>query len=254
MQLPVEPERRFDANSSTNWREALRPADTAKANDLDLPEWLSALAIPVGLSSGSDANRILPSDIAALPTLNAIAESVRACTRCTLGNTAKNPVPGEGNANADFVCVGEAPGQHEDAQGRPFVGESGELLDKILAAIQLPRDDVFICNVLKHRPPGNRDPLPEEVTACEPFLRRQLELIRPRVILALGRFASQTLLQTTLPIGTLRGQVHRYHGIPLIVTYHPAALLRNRAWRRPTWDDVRLARRILDAARAASST
>jgi DNA polymerase len=146
------------------------------------------------------------------------------------------------------VCVGEAPGATEDATGRPFVGQAGKLLDKILAAIQLRREDVFICNVLKHRPPGNRNPLPDEVAACSPFLVRQLELIRPRVIVAFGTFAAQTLLETKDSIGKLRGAVHRYYGVPLIVTYHPAALLRNPAWKRPTWEDVQYARRILDGS------
>jgi DNA polymerase len=157
-------------------------------------------------------------------------------------------VPGEGNPDADFMVVGEAPGQTEDETGRPFVGRAGQLLTQILAAIQLSRDDVFICNVLKHRPPGNRNPTPDEVTACSPFLVRQFELLRPKVILALGTFAAQTLLETKLAIGKLRGQLHRYHGVPLIVTYHPAALLRNPSWKRPTWEDVQLARRILDSA------
>jgi DNA polymerase len=125
-------------------------------------------------------------------------------------------------------------------------------LTKILAAIQLSREDIFICNVLKHRPPANRDPLPDEVAACRPFLRRQLELVQPRVILALGRFAAQTLLETTTPLGKLRGHVHQYRGIPVIATYHPAALLRNEAWKRPTWEDVKFARRILDASRTAA--
>jgi DNA polymerase len=147
--------------------------------------------------------------------------------------------------------VGEAPGASEDELGRPFVGEAGQLLTKILGAIQLTRDDVYICNVLKHRPPGNRDPLPEEVLACQPYLVRQIELVRPKVILALGRFAAQTLLQTSTAIGALRGKLHRYQSVPLIVTYHPAALLRNESWKRPTWEDVKLARRVLDAARAA---
>jgi uracil-DNA glycosylase family 4 len=220
----------------------------------DPPEWLTALGLPLGLSAGRASSAALEPAIAALPTLDALAEMVRVCTRCDLYKTAINPVPGEGNPNAEFVCVGEAPGQNEDEKGRPFVGAAGGLLNKILGAIQLQREDVFICNVLKHRPPGNRDPLPDEVRACEPYLRRQLELIRPRVILALGRFAAQSLLQTTTPIGKLRGQIHRYHGIPLIVTYHPAALLRNESWKRPTWEDVQLARRILDAARAASAS
>jgi DNA polymerase len=144
------------------------------------------------------------------------------------------------------MIVGEAPGANEDEQGVPFVGQAGQLLTKIIEAIQLGRDDVFIANVLKHRPPGNRNPMPEEVVACSPYLVRQIELVKPKVILALGTFAAQTLLETKNTIGKLRGQIHRYYGVPLIVTYHPAALLRNPAWKRPTWEDVQLARRILD--------
>lgn len=276
---PPEPERRFDATASTDWRETLRKAGAARpspgtsgdsptddqAAALPIPglepsaalhiapDWLTSLGVPLGIVSGDAATRTIESAIAALPTLDALAEMVRVCTRCDLYRTAIKPVPGEGDPNADFVCVGEAPGQNEDEQGRPFVGAAGSLLNKILGAIQLSRDEVFVCNVLKHRPPGNRDPLPAEVRACEPYLRRQLELIKPRVILALGRFAAQSLLQTTTPIGKLRGQIHRYHGVPLIATYHPAALLRNEAWKRPTWDDVRLARRVLDASRAAET-
>ena len=186
--------------------------------------------------------------MAALDSLEAIAAHVASCTRCPLHATATNPVPGEGNPNADFMCVGEAPGATEDQTGRPFVGAAGQLLTKILAAIDFKREDVYICNVLKHRPPGNRNPLPDEVKACSPYLIRQIELIQPKVILALGTFAAQTLLNTTLSIGKLRGQVHRYYGVPLVVTYHPAALLRNPGWKRPTWEDVQLARRILDSS------
>ena len=151
------------------------------------------------------------------------------------------------------MCVGEAPGATEDETGRPFVGAAGQLLTKILAAIELRREDVYICNVLKHRPPGNRNPRPEEVTACSPYLIRQIELIRPKVILALGTFAAQTLLDTKLSIGKLRNQIHRYYGVPLIVTYHPAALLRNPSWKRPAWEDVKLARRILDSTPPTSA-
>jgi DNA polymerase len=178
-----------------------------------------------------------------------LAARIAACTSCGLYATAQNPVPGEGNPDADFVCVGEAPGGQEDATGRPFVGAAGKLLTQILAAIQLSRDDVFICNVLKHRPPGNRNPAPDEIAACRPYLMRQLELLRPKVILALGTFAAQTLLETKLAIGKLRGQIHHFHGVPLVVTYHPAALLRNPAWKRPTWEDVQFARQLLDRAR-----
>jgi DNA polymerase len=183
-------------------------------------------------------------------TIDALAELIAGCRACELFRTALNPVPGEGNPNADLVCIGEAPGATEDSLGRPFVGQAGQLLTKILAAVNLSREDVFIMNVLKHRPPGNRNPDPSEVRACQPFLRRQLELIKPKVILALGTFAAQTLLETKASIGKLRGQVHQYQGIPVVVTYHPAALLRNPAWKRPTWEDVQLARRILDGTGA----
>jgi DNA polymerase len=173
------------------------------------------------------------------------------CTRCPLYKTATKAVPGTGSATAELVCVGEAPGEAEDKSGHPFVGPAGQLLTKILAAINLRREDVFICNVLKHRPPLNRNPNPPEVEACSPYLVRQLEIIRPKVIVAFGTFAAQTLLDTKLSIGKLRGSVHRYYGIPLVVTYHPAALLRNPAWKRPTWEDVQLARRVLDRAAGA---
>lgn len=288
-----EPEVRFSADASTDWREILRagtaasgpvtgatspsppssspPTTSAPARaaasaipaaatnaltppivvELPWPAWITALALPAGLSVGA-ANVTRQDAASALPSLHAIADAARACTACALHASATHAVPGEGNPSAEFFCVGEAPGANEDVEGRPFVGEAGQLLTKILGAIQLQRDDVYICNVLKHRPPGNRDPLPDEVHACQPFLLRQLDLVKPRVILALGRFAAQTLLQTTSTVGELRGQLHRFHGIPLIVTYHPAALLRNESWKRPTWDDVKLARRVLDAARVAA--
>lgn len=289
---PPPPQARFDtsAPASKDWRAALRasgadgaapakrvsepaptssraetgaPADAAPPGPGDVtregipvPAWLTALDVPLGLSVGGAGGRPASntaSDTAARPTsLDEIAESVAHCTACALYASATRHVPGEGDPNADFMCVGEAPGQHEDEQGRPFVGPAGELLMKILGAIDLTRERVFICNVLKHRPPANRNPLPAEVHACRPFLEQQLALVRPRVILALGTFAAQTLLDTTQPLGTLRGQIHRYHGVPLIVTYHPAALLRNEAWKRPTWQDVQLARRIHDASRLAN--
>ena len=206
-----------------------------------------------GIVVGTTEAELIPSAIEKLGSLDEIAEKVRKCTRCPLYATATNAVPGEGDPKADLVCVGEAPGAKEDETGRPFVGQAGQLLTKILAAIDLTREQVFICNVLKHRPPGNRNPLPEEVEACSPYLVRQLELIKPKVIVAFGTFAAQTLLQTKTPLGQLRGLVHRYHGIPLIVTYHPAALLRNPAWKRPTWQDVKLARRILDSPASSRS-
>ncbi|HEX7981222.1 MAG TPA: uracil-DNA glycosylase [Gemmatimonadaceae bacterium] len=205
--------------------------------------------VPAGLVVGGASRALFGDPAAKLDSLDEIARVVAECRRCPLYATATNPVPGDGSPDADFMCVGEAPGANEDQQGKPFVGQAGQLLTKILAAIDLKREDVFIANVLKHRPPGNRNPLPDEVIACSPYLVRQIELVRPKVILALGTFAAQTLLETKLTIGKLRGQVHRYYGVPLIVTYHPAALLRNPSWKRPTWEDVQLARRILDRAR-----
>jgi uracil-DNA glycosylase len=206
--------------------------------------------VPAGLVVGGASRALFDDPAAKLTTLKEIADVVATCRRCPLYATATNPVPGVGDPDANFMCVGEAPGANEDQQGEPFVGQAGQLLTKILAAIDLKREDVFIANVLKHRPPGNRNPMPDEVVACSPYLVRQIELVRPKVILALGTFAAQTLLETKLTIGKLRGQIHRYYGVPLIVTYHPAALLRNPAWKRPTWEDVQLARRILDRALA----
>lgn len=203
---------------------------------------------PAGLRVDGEADELFNTDIMRLSSLKTIAKAVEACTRCPLYKTATNGVPGEGDPKAKLVCVGEGPGANEDETGRPFVGAAGQLLTKILIAVDLKREDVFITNVVKHRPPGNRNPAPGEIEACSPYLVRQLELIKPKVIVAFGTSAAQTLLNTKTPIGKLRGEVHRYHGIPLVVTYHPAALLRNPAWKRPTWEDVKLARRILDSA------
>ena len=183
---------------------------------------------------------------AAMTTLEAVADAVRVCTRCPLHRTRTNDVFGEGNPNARLMCIGEGPGETEDRLGRPFVGRAGELLDKLLAAIDLPRAEVYIANIVKSRPPQNRKPLPDEVAACIPFLYRQIAIIRPRVILALGGTAGESLLGVKKSLTELRGKVHRFDGIPLVVTYHPAALLRNPNWKKPTWDDVRIARQLLD--------
>src|SRR5688500_2124963 len=235
----------------------LTPRQRASAGDTD---WRTALAPepepivpenPAGLVIAGGNDELFNSDIMRLSSLKAIEKAVEACTRCPLYKTANNGVPGEGAAKARLVCVGEAPGATEDETGRPFVGAAGTLLTKILAAVDLTREEVFITNVVKHRPPGNRNPTPNEIEACSPYLVRQLELIKPQVIGAFETLAAQTLLNTKAPIGKLRGEVHRYHGIPLVVTYHPAALLRNPSWKRPTWEDVKLARRILDSATGA---
>lgn len=243
-----------DRAPSADWREVLRGAGAAPDSPAPIPVARDAppsaeLTIPAGITVAAPHRELFSgSAFASLESLDAVASAVASCTRCPLHATATNPVPGAGNPNARLMIVGEAPGATEDEQGLPFVGAAGQLLTKILAAVDLKRDDVFICNVLKHRPPGNRNPMPDEVTACRPFLTRQFELIKPDVMLALGSFAAQTLLETKLAIGKLRGQLHKYHGVPLIVTYHPAALLRNPSWKRPTWEDVQLVRRILDRA------
>ena len=234
-----------DPRETTSAPPAIEPVKTVR---VDSPKITNDMAFKKGLVVGSEEAELIPGAIQKLDSLDEVAAKIAKCTRCPLYETATNPVPGEGDPNAQLVCVGEAPGAKEDETGRPFVGQAGQLLTKILAAIDMTREQVFIVNVLKHRPPGNRNPRPEEVEACSPYLIRQLELIKPKVIVAFGTFAAQTLLQTKTPLGQLRGLVHRYHGIPLIVTYHPAALLRNPAWKRPTWEDVKLARRILDSA------
>ena len=255
--------RELVSSDTRDWRTSLReagvnvdaptstvavPAEASPAIAPPTAKTTDDMAFKKGIVVASDEADLIPNAILKLGSLDEIAEKVKKCTRCSLYETAKQAVPGEGDPHAGLVCVGEAPGAKEDDTGRPFVGQAGQLLTKILGAIDLTREQVFICNVLKHRPPGNRNPRPEEVEACSPYLIRQLELIKPKVIVAFGTFAAQTLLQTKTPLGQLRGLVHRYHGIPLIVTYHPAALLRNPAWKRPTWEDVKLARRILDSA------
>jgi len=179
--------------------------------------------------------------------LEAIAAEVRACCRCGLGSERTNAVPGEGNPNARIMFVGEAPGADEDAQGRPFVGRAGQLLDKIITACGLKREDVFIGNILKCRPPGNRDPRPDEIISCLPYLQRQIECIRPEVIVALGAHAARTLLNTNKSIGQLRGHFEEYVAgigrppIKLMATYHPAYLLRNYTpdTRRRVWEDMK---------------
>ncbi|MCX5819214.1 MAG: uracil-DNA glycosylase [Deltaproteobacteria bacterium] len=177
--------------------------------------------------------------------LEAVRTELGDCRRCPLGDLRHRLVFGEGNPHAELVFVGEAPGADEDAQGRPFVGRAGQLLTKIIVAMGLKREEVYICNIIKCRPPGNRNPQPEEISACEPFLIRQLEAIRPRVICALGSFAAHTLLKSEAPITVLRGRFHSYQGIPLMPTYHPAYLLRNPGAKKQVWEDVRTIMKVL---------
>jgi DNA polymerase len=177
-----------------------------------------------------------------------LEQAVAACRACRLCEGRSNTVFGVGDLQPDWLVVGEAPGENEDLQGEPFVGQAGKLLDNMLGALGVGRrGGAYIANVLKCRPPGNRNPQPEEIAQCEPFLRRQVELLRPKIILAMGRFAVNTLLQTDEPIGRLRGRVHRYHDVPVVVTYHPAYLLRNLPDKAKAWADLCLAQAVLRA-------
>jgi DNA polymerase len=187
----------------------------------------------------------LDSRLSAPPyTWDTLADAVAHCTACKLSATRTQGVLGVGDRNADWLIIGEAPGADEDRLGEPFVGQAGKLLDAMLASIDLKRgDNVYITNVLKSRPPGNRNPEPDEVAACRPYLLAQIELIQPKLILALGRFAAQSLLDTDEAIGRLRGRVHRFQGVPLVVTYHPAYLLRTLSDKARAWEDLCLARR-----------
>lgn len=171
---------------------------------------------------------------------------VAGCRRCGLCETRTQTVFGTGSKSAEWMVIGEAPGQHEDEQGKPFVGKAGLLLTEMLRAAGLEREDVFITNILKCRPPGNRDPKPEEAENCSDYLRRQRELLRPKIILAVGRISAQTLLNTDAPIGKLRGKVHQLDGVPLIVVYHPAYLLRSLLEKRKAWQDLQLAVRTVN--------
>ena len=173
--------------------------------------------------------------------LKDVCQNMADCHLCPLGKTRKNLVFGDGNPDAKIVFVGEAPGADEDEQGLPFVGRAGQLLtDIIVKGMQLQRKDVYICNILKCRPPNNRNPLPDEISKCEPFLKKQLQIISPKIICALGTFAAKTLLNSDIPISALRGRFHLYEGIKLMPTYHPAYLLRNPSAKRPVWEDVQM--------------
>jgi DNA polymerase len=179
-----------------------------------------------------------------------LKSAVSGCTRCSLHATRTQTVFGVGSPVADWMIIGEAPGAEEDRRGEPFVGRAGKLLDEMLRAIGESRDSVFIANVLKCRPPNNRDPKPDESTACRSHLERQIELVQPRIILAVGRVAAHLLLDTDEPVGRMRGKVHQLGNTPLIVTYHPAYLLRSPSQKRKSWDDLCLARRVMSGEHA----
>jgi DNA polymerase len=181
---------------------------------------------------------------------DALRDTVAACKRCALHESRTQTVFGVGNRDADWMIVGEAPGAEEDRRGEPFVGRAGKLLDEMLFAVGQDRNSVFIANILKCRPPNNRDPSQEEAASCRPYLERQIELVRPAIILAVGRIAAQQLLQTDVPVGRLRGRVHRLGAIPLVVTYHPAYLLRSPSQKRKSWDDLCMAAGVMAEAAA----
>lgn len=198
--------------------------------------------LPGGVSASSEQTE----DTApGFETLQQLRDEIGDCRRCQLSQGRSHIVFGVGNPDADLVFVGEAPGRDEDIKGEPFVGKAGQLLTRIILAMGLARDDVYICNVIKCRPPDNRDPLPAEVEMCEPFLKEQLSIIKPRAICALGSFASQTLLKSEVRISRLRGQFRDYNGVPLMPTYHPSFLLRNPHAKREVWEDIRMVMDLL---------
>lgn len=203
----------------------------------------TALALAAGTYVAREVRQVA---LAELPALRLLQENASSCVTCRLHETRTTVVFGEGSATAEVMVVGEAPGSEEDRTGRPFVGAAGKLLDVLLMSAGFPREQVYICNVLKCRPPQNRNPLPDEVESCAGYLRGQLELIKPKVLVALGNFAARALLATDVSVSRLRRQVHDYQGIPLIATYHPAFLLRSPQWTRSAWQDFQFVRQVLD--------
>ncbi|MGE5450247.1 MAG: uracil-DNA glycosylase [Acidobacteriota bacterium] len=221
---------------------------------------VTVVAAPPASLKPADADPARPARPAGIEVMDwpDLRQAVAGCQACALCESRRQTVFGVGHIEAQWMIVGEAPGEQEDQQGEPFVGRAGQLLDRMLDAIDLTRSEapaarqVFIANVLKCRPPANRNPLPQEVAQCEPYLLRQIALVQPKVILAMGRFAVQSLLKTTEAIGRLRGRVHEVQGIPVVVTYHPAYLLRNPADKALVWDDLCLAREVWAQAMAPS--
>lgn len=181
-----------------------------------------------------------------LDDLATFEKSFQDCTQCALASHRSRIVFGHGSPYARLMIIGEGPGEDEDKAGLPFVGKAGQLLDKMLAAIDFTREEVFIANIVKCRPPGNRNPGAEEIEACLPYLKKQIELIKPRLILSLGRISAQSLLGTDAPLNQLRGRLHSFGESQLLVTYHPAALLRNPEWKRPAWSDLQMLRKFYD--------
>ena len=233
-----------------------RRADYLQAIGID--RWLPRIPVEGAASSTLESSApageptASPAPVAAEEALEARWQGLRAevlqCTKCPLHQGRTQGVVGVGNPQADWMVIGEAPGAEEDRRGEPFVGRAGQLLDAMLRSIRLSRDsNVYIANILKSRPPGNRDPRPEEVAACLPYLMRQIELVRPKLLLAVGRIAAQNLLSSDAPLARLRGRVHHFgeRNTPLVVTYHPAYLLRSPADKRKAWEDLKFARSVM---------
>ena len=221
--------------------------DALPASALSLPD--QEVKLPAKKNTVHKDTPPMPFDPEEKMTLEALSEAVAGCTRCQLGHSRTNLVFGVGNPNADLVFVGEAPGRDEDSQGIPFVGRAGQMLTRMIEnVIEIPRSEVYICNVLKCRPPKNRNPEPSEIDCCEPYLHKQIEIINPRIIVALGKFAAQFLFATDTPIGKLRGKFGRYRGITTLATYHPAYLLRNSSQKRVVMDDLLKMKAVLDGA------
>lgn len=222
-------------------------------------KYLEAMGIDVWMSrSPVQARRPLPAaalgnNEPATGGWEALQTEVAGCTKCTLCETRTQTVFGTGNKNADWLLIGEAPGQHEDEQGKPFVGNAGQLLTEMIRAMGLTREEVFITNIIKCRPPRNRDPHADEVESCHDYLQRQLAIIQPKIILAVGRIAAQTLLDTDLPLARLRGKVHTLNNTPLVVVYHPAYLLRSLLEKRKAWQDLLLAMKTVTNLRRDTS-
>ncbi|MDE2235087.1 MAG: uracil-DNA glycosylase [Gammaproteobacteria bacterium] len=216
-------------------------------HELGITAWRQRGAPDVGRSApAAGIHHAQTAQAAANLDWEGLEQAVKNCTACGLRAGCTQTVFGVGNRQADWLVIGEAPGAEEDRQGEPFVGRAGQLLNSMLAAIGLRREQVYIANILKCRPPGNRDPKPEEAATCRPFLERQIALIRPKLILAVGRIAAQNLMATDTPIGKMRGRLHHLDGIPVVVTYHPAYLLRSPGEKRKAWADLQFAVRTFE--------
>jgi DNA polymerase len=240
--------RRFLQQERELFGDTLLVERTAIYEDSPMPSKNRAVAEELSLFDlpGTGSTPVTKEPWGQASSLDDLNSQICDCIKCPLGHTRTRFVFGVGNPRATLMLIGEAPGADEDVQGEPFVGRAGQLLNKILAAINFRREDVYICNILKCRPPGNRSPQPEEVDQCLPYLKKQIELIKPRIILCLGLIAAENLLHTRESLGRLRGRVLNWESIPVMVTYHPAALLRNPGWKRPAWEDVQAVKKLHD--------